>query len=637
MIIPDNETAVDFLNCEAISKTVVAVLTANRKRAITMGIHGDWGAGKSSVLKMIEQELSADESVACLWFNGWTFQGFDDAKTVLIEAIITELMRQRTGMAKVQSLGKDLLRRVDWIKLGRRGAGLAWNVVTGLPSPDQLGSAVEMIRGAIAGLGKASGADIEAQLNEAASFLKPAEGANLPEAINDFRDRFSELLGEAKVEQLVVLIDDLDRCLPETAIETLEAIRLFLFVPRAAFVIGADEGMIEYAVRRHFPDLPVSPTSVPYARNYLEKLIQVPFRIPALGLQETRIYVMLLLVGAIVGDDDHAGFKKLLAKARGALNSPWLANTIDQSDVRAVDPARRAALDDAFVLANRIGPILAEGTQGNPRQIKRFLNALLVRQAIARARGFEDQINQSAMARLMLAERFQPDFYEHLAKSAMASGNGKVEELAELEAATKRTPETKAKKTKGGKDDADAESPWLSRDGVRGWLQIEPALGGEDLRPYVFVARERRLAASGVAGTAIEALIEQLATGGQMAVRGAEQDVRALASGDAGAAFAALREKVLQSNNYSTMPEAMHGLRVLVKHHPQLQGELMSLLGTLDTKSLGIWATTGWTEFMTEPAARQQLTALLGTWANQTENAPLKQAAATALGTGRRS
>ncbi|MBN9065731.1 MAG: NTPase KAP, partial [Rhizobiales bacterium] len=200
MIIPDNETAVDFLNCEAISKTVVAVLTANRKRAITMGIHGDWGAGKSSVLKMIEQELSADESVACLWFNGWTFQGFDDAKTVLIEAIITELMRQRTGMAKVQSLGKDLLRRVDWIKLGRRGAGLAWNVVTGLPSPDQLGSAVGMIRGAIAGLGKASGADIEAQLNEAASFLKPAEGANLPEAINDFRDRFSELLGEAKVE-----------------------------------------------------------------------------------------------------------------------------------------------------------------------------------------------------------------------------------------------------------------------------------------------------------------------------------------------------------------------------------------------------------------------------------------------------
>ncbi|WP_448044260.1 Qat anti-phage system associated protein QatB [Bradyrhizobium liaoningense] len=65
-------------------------------------------------------------------------------------------------------------------------------------------------------------------------------------------------------------------CLPKTAIATLEAIRLFLFVERTAFVIGADELMIEYAVREHFPDLPPSSGPISYARNYLEKLIQVP-------------------------------------------------------------------------------------------------------------------------------------------------------------------------------------------------------------------------------------------------------------------------------------------------------------------------------------------------------------------------
>ena len=89
--------------------------------------------------------------------------------------------------------------------------------------------------------------DIEARLTEVVSFLKPAEDANVPEVIHHFRKEFSDLLDEAKIEQLVVLIDDLDRCLPATAIETLEAIRLFLFVPKTAFVIGADEGMIEYA------------------------------------------------------------------------------------------------------------------------------------------------------------------------------------------------------------------------------------------------------------------------------------------------------------------------------------------------------------------------------------------------------
>ncbi|MBB4383403.1 putative KAP-like P-loop ATPase [Bradyrhizobium sp. SBR1B] len=157
--------------------------------------------------------------------------------------------------------------------------------------------------------------------------MKPDDGneeKNVPEAIHEFREEFRELLDEAKIEQLVVMIDDLDRCLPSTAIETLEAaIRLFLFVPKTAFIIGADEGMIEYAVRQHFPDLPVSSGPLPYARNYLEKLIQVPFRIPALGTQETRTYVTLLLVESIVGHD-HAGFKELLVKAKAALNKPWL-------------------------------------------------------------------------------------------------------------------------------------------------------------------------------------------------------------------------------------------------------------------------------------------------------------------------
>src|SRR3546814_18172371 len=71
-----------------------------------------------------------------------------------------------------------------------------------------------------------------------------------------FRKEFAELLKDAEIDRLIVLVDDLDRCLPDTAIETLEAIRLFLFVPRAALVIAADEGMIGYAVRQHFPALP---------------------------------------------------------------------------------------------------------------------------------------------------------------------------------------------------------------------------------------------------------------------------------------------------------------------------------------------------------------------------------------------
>lgn len=250
MLIPDHETAVDFLNYEAIAGTAIELLNDNRQRALSIGIHGDWGAGKSSVLKMIEDGLSGEKDVACLWFNGWAFQGFDDAKTVLIEAIISELARQRSTYGKVKEMASGLLKRVDWLKLAKRGSSLAFTVATGIPSPDLLDSVLRNLRSTVEGAKNLSPEEIEAKLADAASYLKDAEASSVPDQVYQFREEFSKLLEEAEIEQLVVLIDDLDRCLPGTAIDTLEAIRLFLFVPKTAFVIGADETMIEYAVRQ---------------------------------------------------------------------------------------------------------------------------------------------------------------------------------------------------------------------------------------------------------------------------------------------------------------------------------------------------------------------------------------------------
>jgi predicted KAP-like P-loop ATPase len=637
VLIPDYETEVDFLNCEAISKTVVQLLRDNRKRALTIGIHGDWGAGKSSILKMVQSDLSQDKDVAVLWFNGWAFQGFDDAKTVIIEATIAELIRQRSTTGKVREIGGKLLKRIDWLKIVKRGGGLAFNLATGLPSPDQIGSAIEGLNGVIEKLKGTKPEEIEEQLKEAASFLKPGEDANVPEVIHHFREEFSALLEAAKIDQLVVLIDDLDRCLPATAIETLEAIRLFLFVPKTAFVIGADEGMIEYAVRQHFPDLPLSTGPIPYARNYLEKLIQVPFRIPALGAQETRIYVLLLLIEGIVGSD-HAGFNALLAKAKGALNRPWLGGALTQAEVRAVDTGKGAALDGAFTLATRIGPVLGEGTKGNPRQIKRFLNALLVRQAIAKARGFEGDINQTALAKLMLAERFQPDFYDHLAAKAMIAEDGKVSDLQALEAAQREDAKEPAGKTRGRSkaegvgEELEAEvAKWLERDWLKRWLRMEPALGQLDLRPYIFVARDKRMLGGAVEVGGLDGLIDKL-LGSGMALRMIEPEVKTLPSGDAATVFGALRERVLQAGNFAGKPPGFDGMGIIAKHHPAFQSELVAMVSTLDARTLGVWIVPGWNEILTEQAAKDQLRAVLTTWANQNDNGLLKRTAGQAIG-----
>ena len=637
MLIPDHETAIDFLNYEAISGTVVELLKDNRQRALTVGIHGDWGAGKSSVLKMVQSAMAKDENVACLWFNGWAFQGFDDAKTVLIEATLTELARQKSGIGRVKEVSARLIKRIDWLKLAKRGGGLAFTLATGVPSPDLIAEAVGGLQQLAGDVGSMSSDDIKARLNEAASYLKPVDERSVPEEIHQFREEFVELLDEAKIDQLVVLIDDLDRCLPATAIDTLEAIRLFLFVPKTAFVVGADEGMIEYAVRQHFPNLPMVSGPIPYARHYLEKLIQVPFRIPALGIQEARTYVTLLLVEALVGEG-HEGFNTLLAKARGSLNKPWLGGGINKTDVRAVDPARQDKLDAALLLAQQIGPILAEGTKGNPRQIKRFLNSLFVRRSIAEARGFSESVNDAVLAKLMLAERFQQDFYEHLAAVTMRASDGKVVELRDLEGMVQddgRSVAASRKEAKVKKPspplDASTEK-WAEREWLRRWLTLIPALGGVDLRPYVFVARDKRILAAPGEASDLDSLIEAL-TGSELAARSVEPQVKALTEGDAEQMFSALRDRAVSEGSFSKPPPGFEGLMLVAKHHPRYQTDLLGLFDGIEPKVLGFWVAKGWTEILSDPGALEQFQTLLTRWAEQDDNSMLKVAAARALTT----
>ena len=355
MFLNDQETATDLLQYEAIAKTVVQLIRDKPGVPITIGVHGDWGAGKSSVLKMTEAAFENDERIVCLWFNGWAFEGFEDAKTVVIETIIEELKRARPASEKVKAAAKKLLKRVDWLKAAKKAGGLAFTVATGMPTFGQIG---DLIGAAKSFLGKEAGElsreDIESFVDGTSGLLKPAEEESIPAHIHAFRKEFVALLEAAEIDQLIVIVDDLDRCLPETSIATLEAIRLFLFVEKTAFVIGADEAMIEYAVREHFPDLPPSAGSVSYARNYLEKLIQVPFRIPALGPAETRTYITLLMIEAEFGSE-HDGFKRLLDVAREDMRRPWLSKGLSQTSIaEALRGSDNGSASQALLLSNQL-------------------------------------------------------------------------------------------------------------------------------------------------------------------------------------------------------------------------------------------------------------------------------------------
>jgi len=639
MILTDNETKVDLLNNEAIAATIIKLLRTRPDQPVTVGVHGDWGAGKSSVLEMIEAGFAGEAKVLCLKFNGWRFQGFEDAKIALIEGIVTGLIEKRPMLTKAGEAVKDVFRRIDWLKVAKKAGGLALTAFTGIPTPDQIKTIVGTLENVLADPAKlATKENLEAAVEGVKGLLTPKgepDSTNVPEEINAFRKAFDELLDKAGVEQLVVLIDDLDRCLPDTAIETLEAVRLFVFTSRTAFVVAADEAMIEYAVRKHFPDLPDTTGPQSYARNYLEKLIQVPFRIPALGDTETRIYVTLLLVGAALGENDPA-FNALIKVARERLKRPWTSGTLDAATVRTALGDKASRANNALALCDQIGPILASGTKGNPRQIKRFLNTLVLRQRTAEARGFGDDIKLPTLAKLMLAERFLPRLFDQIAAAAAAAADGKCPELSVLEAAATMMDDAKrpAKPDKAvskGDDSTKAApkletvkstesallSEWLLSPTIKAWAAVPTAIGGEDLRPYLFVAKDRKdyFGAASVLGH-LAAVVEQL-FGGKFTVQGLETDLKRLAPPEAAQIFEAMRGRIVGSDSFDTEPPGAAGLAVLVKAHATLQSSLLDFLEALPRNRLGPWVCSGWEGILKDGDAAQRFDRLLQIWGKE--------------------
>src|SRR5882672_9818900 len=381
----DNETDIDYLNFSGVAETVAELIVQANARPISIGIAGAWGVGKSSMIQLVQRELQKRDSDSkkflFVMFNAWLYQGYDDARAALMDVIGETLQREaekrKTGVDKT----KDFLKRVRWSRVAKFTAAIG-AVAAGFPPLTLLDTGVEAAKKLCSGR-DASG-EVE-KLEPAAGkvsdasggFLSPKEEYSPPHEINALRESFEAALKELGVT-LVVLIDDLDRCLPETTISTLEAIRLFLFLPRTAFVLAADDQMIRHAVRKHFNGIDDE-----LVTNYFDKLIQIAIRVPPLGTAEVRAYMMLLYIENSTMD---AHVRESIRKATiSQLKQSGQGKRVDLAFIQSLGQTLPSELLTRLESADRLAPIMAGATriQGNPRLIKRFLNMLAIRMTIA--------------------------------------------------------------------------------------------------------------------------------------------------------------------------------------------------------------------------------------------------------------
>ncbi|MES1937286.1 KAP P-loop domain-containing protein [Salinisphaera hydrothermalis C27AD] len=409
-------------------------------------------------------------------FNAWLYQGYDDARAALMDVIADKLEDEAERRQTAIDKSKDLLRRVQWLRAAKLFAGSAAALAFGLPPAGLVSRAWSLGE-------KAFGGEIDQELweegqkaageirQQTQGLLADKPASSPPKEIQALRDAFEKTLEELGVT-LVVLIDDLDRCLPETTISTLEAIRLFLFLENTAFVIAADTEMIKYAVRKHFEGV----NDDLLATNYFDKLIQVPIRVPALGTQEVRAYMMMLFVENSSLDKDAR--EKIRAGVCSQLRQTWQGKRVDRAFVQSLHESFPDDLIGKLDTADRLAPLMtgATGISGNPRLIKRFLNALAIRMTISKAQGVG--VDEAVLAKLLLFERLgDPQAYAELISAVSANELGKPVFLADWE----------AKAVSGA--ELELKPPW-DDSFVREWLLLRPALSDIDLRGALYVSRE---------------------------------------------------------------------------------------------------------------------------------------------------
>jgi hypothetical protein len=478
----DNETSRDLIGFGVHADLIEEVVTDQLLLPVTLGVFADWGNGKTSIMRMLSEKLSKKPDIAVIYFDAWLFEGYDDAKSALLSAIITQLSENENFPAELKSTADRLIKKVNWMRMLKMGwdhvalpAVLAYATGGATAVPSLLGMLGSLVRGG----GEKEEVDSEKSIIGSEALKEAEEKEGLETDVRTFRKEFGQLLKDSKFKSLVVMIDDLDRCSPERIVENLEAIKLFLNVDGSAFVIGADLRIISHAVSIRYSSAITAASEASkndpesaanqLIRDYVEKLIQIPYHLPRLSPAEVETYMTLLFSERHL---DKLSFATCLEgcnalRRKNRFTSFGLAAVVAAVGEDKVNEELRTTLN--FVAGG--AQLITENLKGNPRQVKRFLNAFILRQKLAKVAQISS-CKDEVLLKLMLLEYSNSTRFRELARW-QEDQNGRPAELRALENEDESAPQG-------------WEGPKLRR-----WASMVPLLSEVDLSDYFWLARDK--------------------------------------------------------------------------------------------------------------------------------------------------
>lgn len=328
---------------------------------MTIGLQGDWGSGKSSLMNLVESQLqllsnasgSSRQIFLTVPFNTWKYSqlGQKDRLPILMMLNI---------IRKITAKSSEELKGTEWPSVETRqvlrklGAGLlrALTIAAGGLATGSLAAA-----GASIDVGKVVGAFAQDE--------EQIADADLYEQLHqNFRNLVAHVIQTIKTTKkvnacrIVIFIDDLDRLEPVRAVEVLEVLKNFLDVPGCVFVLAIDYDVISRGLMESKRFMAIGEQDAE-VKNFFDKIIQVPYRMP---IDTYKSHLLLCgRLGLIYGAVVHG-------------------NALDS-----------AAFGDSLATEVKCKRLLEHSISNNPRSVKRLLNLVALSAEIASVLREEDQ------------------------------------------------------------------------------------------------------------------------------------------------------------------------------------------------------------------------------------------------------
>lgn len=656
----DNETDIDLLGFDFLVDSLIVALTEPRLLPLTVGVLGDWGSGKSSLMRIAKNELATPgkdgeaSRYLTVDFSPWQYEDYADVKTALMNAVLDALEKRAPDdqADRISRLRRFVVRFKGWgRRLGRASAAAAPTVlpvVVQAIQPDLGSEGAGLIRATTTVI--AEEAD-RALTGSGEPGNGPAESLPLSD-IARFRTDFTKLVEALpETDAVIVFIDDLDRCLPETVVDTFEAIRLFLNTPKTAYVLALNQAVVESAIDSRYPEL-VKEDGAGIGRDYLEKMLQLKVAIPPLSTPESETYVNLLFAELHLSPDDFGKVRSSAASNRAQSSLAVAFNLGIAGQVLGDIPTELSA--DLSWAAN-ISPVLGPSLRGNPRQLKRFLNNLLLKHRSAMRRSVPLEL--PVLAKLMVLEDQHLSDFQRIFDWQL-NAPGAIAELSAAEAharsdaskgsdaqpearsdAKSKTREAKKQPVEAGDERtpirgsalSDEVMLWASKPHIAAWLRLDPEIGDVDLRPYFTYSRDKLTV--GASASRLSPRLQQLLVAVQRdvdAVRRAHyQEVGALDPVERAQLMEALFDRVRRQPGGVAITACLE----IAEHQNDVVQSVCEALAKIPASSIPPTAAT--TAVRRLPSDHPSVTSLLDHW-ESSENVSLKSVLATARAAARR-